>query len=686
MKRKFIAVFLASTMLLTAGCSANVALDEKGNVKVDGVSIEDLVDQLDDLEDSLGDYAEAHGYMDDGDDDDKDKDDKSADDKKVSESSELSDKVLKDLPTSWDLSELYADEDAFEADMKTVEELIPKIESLRGTLNSAEGILNEIEDPDMQKIWAITCKADMYTEFLSSLDTTDPWARKAKARFKEVDQKVSLAYVFEEPEIMEMPIEKRKEIFSDERFEPYAYSYKRYTDPDFKVLSEEASMVRTLMFPAINSEDTRSILDYVEVPKPTFKYPDGTEGTLTDDVYSNIIESSEYDHEFRKEIYGLHNSMRQPYANTYASLLEGAMKGNWADAQIYGFDSTLKKALHDTDVDPKVYDKIIDFTHEMLPKVYEYYEAKKQILGQDEMMLCDLNQSVTDYEPKKISYEDAVNIGRKGISVWGDEYLERFDKIITSPHVDVYPSRTKTTGAFEYLLGNETMPYVLYNFDGSESYISTIVHEMGHAVYSEFSAENQNEYNCSPGIFTHEVASTANEILFHKYMVENAKTKDEKLFWLDQEINLFLGTIVRQCMYSEFEDYCYKTIEKGGSLNVDEMAEKWLELEYLYYGDGMTILDDSGIDWARIPHLYYDYYLYKYATSLTYAASICNKVDEKGQEEVDAYIDFLKAGNTTDPASLLSIAGVDPLSNDTYDEAGELISELIDEFIETAGK
>ena len=569
--------------------------------------------------------------------------------------------------------------------MKRVEALIPRIESIRGTLNSAEGIQKMLEDPCCLEINAIIYKAIMYTSFLNSLDPTDAWAGKATARYNEVMQKLMLAEAFEEPEIMAMPLEKRREIFSDEKLAPYAYYMSSYTDPDYSVLSEEAKRVATLMENAQNNEKTHDIFDYVELPHPSFTYSDGTEATFTDEEYAKIVQSSEYDHEFRKEIYGLRNAMRQPYANTYASLLEGKMRSIWADAQIHNYDSSLEAALADSDVEPEIYDRIIKFAHDILPKVYEYYEARKEILGLDEMMICDLNQPVTGYSAKEISYEDAVNIGRKGISVWGDEYLDVFDKIITKPHIDVYPSDTKAAGAFEYLAGNQTTPYVLFNFDNSESYTSTIVHEMGHAVYSELSAENQNVYNNNPLIFTQEVASTANEIMLSKYMIENSATKEEKIFWLDKEIDLFLGALIRQCMYSEFEDYCYKTIENGGSLNASEMADKWLELQHLYYGDAITVFDDSGIDWARVPHFYNDYYVYQYATSITYAASICNKVDEKGQEEIDAYLEFLKAGNSASPSELLRIADVDPLADETYEEAGELISELIDEFIETAG-
>ena len=174
--------------------------------------------------------------------------------------------------------------------------------------------------------------------------------------------------------------------------------------------------------------------------------------------------------------------------------------------------------------------------------------------------------------------------------------------------------------------------------------------------------------------------------MFHKAKINDAKDDEEKLYWLDNEINLFLNTILTQCMYSEFEDYCYKTIENGGSLDASDMAEKWIELQKTYYGDQLTVYEDSGIGWARIPHLYYNYYVYKYASSLTYAASICEKVEDEGQDEIDAYLQFLKAGNSADPAALLDIAGVDPLDDETYESAQKLISDLIDEYIEALDK
>lgn len=596
-------------------------------------------------------------------------------------STKTENRILTDLPTTWDLTDIYKDYEAFDADMKHAEELIAQVGQFRGTLGSAEGIRNYLESPINLDIDAILAKAGMYAEFLNAINAADPKAQAVMAGFDDLKQKITIARAFFDTEIMEIPLEERRKMLSDEMLAPYAFYLHKYTDVDHKVLSEEAQAAETLMEVAVNGKKSFDIFDNVELIRPTFTYPDGTEGILTNTECSRILQNPDYDRRFRIDILSLRDSMRQPYRNTYASFLESEMRKNIAKARLRGFDTALDYALYNNDVDPAVYQRIIEFAHSLLPSVSDYYKTNKELLGLDEMKEADLIIPATGYDPGQISYEDAVNLGRLAVSVWGDEYLETFDRIITSPHIDVYPSDTKYSGAFEYLIGNETTPYVQYNFNGMTPYTSTIVHEMGHAVYSEFSAENQNTYNNFPGIFTQEVASTANELMFSKKMIESASSDEEKLYWLGHEIDLLITTLITQCKYSEFEDYCYKILESGGSLNGDDLNRKWLELTRLYDGGNVKIDDDSGIGWARIPHLYYNYYVYQYATSITYAASICNLVDKNGQDQIDDYIRFLKAGASVSPADSLRIANVDPLDDKTYEEAEALIKGLIDEYI-----
>ncbi len=589
-----------------------------------------------------------------------------------------------DLPTSWDLTEIYENLDVFEEDMKRVEELLPEVDKLRGTLNSVEGILNSVENPKIIEMKAILDKAAMFSELLEALDASDPMVIGVSSRFSEVSTEYDLAFSFYGPEIMEMSLEERKRIFSDKRLANYSFYFRNYTDNDYTVPSEEEAGAVTVLSTADNNSSIYGILDYIDRPQPYFTYPDGTRGVLSDTVYSRVVRSDKYDQSFRERLYKLRAMSRGQYKNTYAALLDGQMKFNWGRAQIYGYDSTLDMDLKEEAIEPEVYDRIIQFANSMGPKFSEYYKVKKEMLGLDKFMPCDIDFPVTTYSPGEVSYDEAAAVGRDAVLVWGDEYVKIFDEIITSPHVDVYPTDKKNTGEFETLMGNETLPFVSLNFDGTESYTSTIVHEMGHAVYSQLSAQFQNTYNNNPNAFTQEVASTANEIMFAQYMADSATTKDEKLYWLDQEIVLFWGTLMAQAQISEFEDYCYKVIEDGGTLNADDLSEKWLQLQRKYYGDNVTVPDYAGIDWARIPHLYYNYYVFKYATSITYAASICKQTEEKGQEEIDAYMRFLKAGNSASPSELLALAGVDPLDDATYEAAGELIGELIDEFISEA--
>ncbi|MCR5788957.1 MAG: hypothetical protein K6G83_03635 [Lachnospiraceae bacterium] len=592
-----------------------------------------------------------------------------------------SEDALSDLPTEWDLTELFADEAAFDADMDYLAEHASDLEAYRGTLNNADAILAITEDENILKLDDIYYRGTMYSAFLSSLDASDPWAKHVAARVQDGSMKYTMSSAFVTPEIMALPLEEREKIFSDERLAPYAYYYRRYTDPDWVTLSEETTQAEALLGTAADqSYNAYFVFDNVENKRPEITYPDGTVGTLTDEAYSQIMDSNEYDHDFRKEANLLRAAIRKPYENTYAELLAGEMKRNWAEAQIHGYDSTLAYFTDMNDVDPEIFYQIIDFAHSILPKFHAYYALRKERLGLEEIGTYDLTLPLNDYSVPLASYEDCVNLGREAIKSWGDEYLDTFDRIMTSGHIDAYPSDTKEGGAYEWLLGNKTLPYVMYNYDGTLGYVNTIVHEMGHAIYSEFSRENQNIYNCCPGIFTQEVASTTNELVLYKQLVENAADQEEREYWLDKEIELYANTLLFQCMLAEFEDYCYKTLEAGEALSPAAMNEKYVQLLETYFGDAVDILPEQGIDWARIPHFYKGYYVYQYATSLTFATAICEKVSED-ESEKEAYLNFLKAGCSAAPADLLKIACVDPADPATYESAKAYVEDLVDQLL-----
>ncbi|MCR5731398.1 MAG: hypothetical protein K6G51_00430, partial [Sphaerochaetaceae bacterium] len=373
-------------------------------------------------------------------------------------------------------------------------------------------------------------------------------------------------------------------------------------------------------------------------------------------------------------------SVYDQYDNTYAGLLENYIRSNCIESEIDGYDNYLEKALDDTGVTLDLYNNIIKFGRSIAPEMERYHEIKRQQLGFDQLKVADIYLASNGYTPKQVSYEDAVNTGREAIKVLGNDYMEKFDQVVTNSHVDVYPSDTKDNSAFTTAKGLVTFPYVLLNFNGSETYTGTLVHEMGHSCYYQFSSSSQHYFNQNPTLFTHEVAAIVNEFLFYNYMLENAKTKDEKTFWLETLIiDLFNGKIVRQCIYSEFEDWCYKTIESGDYLTADDMKSKFVELFREYY-PSLDVPDEYGTDWVRLDHFYYDYYVYQYATSSVYAAAIVDRILTLGQPAIDSYKEFLKAGNSRSIDELLQLAGVDPYDQSTYDFASEQLKRLVDEY------
>ena len=268
----------------------------------------------------------------------------------------------------------------------------------------------------------------------------------------------------------------------------------------------------------------------------------------------------------------------------------------------------------------------------------------------------------------------------EALGVLGDEYVATFTKIMESGHVDVYPSETKRSGAFETQPSSEYLPWMLFNYNGYSKDVSTIAHEGGHAVYSQFSVENQIPFYKSPTIFTQEVASTTNELLYYTYKMNHATNDDEKLYYLENLLTMFNGTFFTQMLYAEFEDKMYQTVESGMSLDAEELSDTYMELVDMYYGDTVKQFPDKRYGWATIPHFYYVYYVYQYASSVAYAASIAERISAGEEGAAEDYVSFLKLGGSASPEVLLDTAGINPLEKETYDKAMAHYKSLVDEY------
>lgn len=585
------------------------------------------------------------------------------------------------LPTTWDLTSVYASVDEWQADYDTVMGMLNNYEQYRGTLNTAQGIYDYQQFSWFTELTRLQNKLNLYAQLGSSLDSTDPVFAQLNAKLSAMSVKEAQLTAFADPEIFALPMEEREAIFSDPLFADYTYVERRFTDPKSQPLGEEANAAMATISMALGYPyKAFERMEYVEMPYQTVTMPDGTVQELTEAAYADIIHSGEYSREFKAEVNKLFCSRAKDYINTMATLLEGNARQAYASALLSHFESTREAQLHDYDVDPVVYDMLIECAHDGIEDYQRYYRAHARGLGLDEQYPFDMATYVSDFNPGKIEYEDAVAEVIDALGVLGEDYIETFKTILSSGHVDVYPTDTKTTGAFETQPSTDYLPWVLFNYNGYSNDVSTIAHEMGHAMYDALTTENQPKQYRSPTIFTQEVASTTNELIYYNYKVSHAANDDEKLYYLQNALDLFTGTFFNQVLFAEFEDDFYKIVEAGDALDGEALSDRYLELLDAYRGDSVISFPETKYRWAEIPHFYDTYYVYQYATSISYAASIARGILDGRENAVEDYLNFLKAGRSADPQTLLSIAGVDPLKEETYRAAMDYFKGLVDEY------
>ncbi|WP_026493184.1 M3 family metallopeptidase [Butyrivibrio sp. XPD2002] len=586
-------------------------------------------------------------------------------------------------PTAWDLTILYKSEKEFNEDYEKAKSLLAQIEDFKGTLNTAENINEYFQFVEFSEFKELTSKMEVYADMGTYLNPSDSKFQEMCAKIITLDAEKNKATAFADPEICSMSLADRKKIFSDPIFKGKEYRYRKYTDPNFKCLTEdEKKVVATLSIGQDYALNIYNIFYNIENPNPMITMPDGTEQELTTQLYEDIVHSKDYDDSLKEQANKILLTREKGYINTYAALLEEKCKQAYAMAQLEGFDSTIDKAFYDTDISTDVFYMLVDAAHEGCSDFQRYLELHKKGLGLEKQYAYNMATPVSDFDPGKKEYDDAVDEVIDSLSVLGTDYTDLFKKIITSDQVDVYPTSTKSSIQFMSQEYKNELPWVFLNYNGHPDSISAIAHEMGHACYGEFSTENQPAEFNEPSIFTHEVASITNEIIHYNYMIEHSKDNEEKLYYLEELITLYSNTFFYQMMYSEFEDYLYKTVESGSSIDAEAASDKWAEIFKTFRGDKIISFPDSKYRWTTIPHFYYVYYVYQYAADITYANYIAGRINSGEKGAVDEYMEFLKSGSSASPADLLKKTGVDPLSKSTYDEMLKTYKSLVDEYEE----
>ena len=581
-----------------------------------------------------------------------------------------------DKQYTWDLDVIYSSNKEFDDDYNNVKELINQISKYEeNMMDNSDNFYNTI--CLSFEIERIIDKLYSYTSLSFDLDTSNNECQDLCEKVGNLHSDYAKASYFIVPSVLKCDRDVIRGYFYEEpRLKEYEksindiYRYKEHTlsDKEEKVLSSIGKMIG-------NSYDTYELFKDCDMSFEEIEDENGKKIELTNSNYSLYIESK--DRNVRKNAFETLYMEYKKYANTFASLLSTNMKELTTISRISNYNSAIERSLFADKVSVQVYDNLIDSVHSNISYIYDYYKLKKDILGLDELHLYDIYVPIVNDYDKKYSYEEAKDIIIKVLSVFGEEYVNKVKEALDSRWIDVYPTKNKRTGG--YSGGSyDTYPYILLNYQDKYNDMSTLIHEMGHSMHSYYSRKYNNYQDSEYRIFVAEVASTVNELLLSRYMIEHSDSKEEKLFILNNLMELYRATIYRQTMFAEFEKKISYLIDNDEALTAEKLSNIYYDLNKFYFGDDVVVDNEIRYEWERIPHFYYNFYVYKYATGLSAASVIVKNILGGTDGAVDKYIEFLKCGSTKSPLESLKVAGVDLTDKTVIDAALEEFKEVID--------
>ena len=579
----------------------------------------------------------------------------------------------------WDLTPIFSSEDDFNNLYKDVESKIEKFKSHEKIMgNNEESFYNAIND--YYKISRDLDKLQVYTDLLSDIDTSNNNNQALKLKVINLLDKWNKATFFITPTILKKDYKEIENFYEEEpKLKEYETIIKREFRYKEHILSDIEEKLLSSMTKMFNKNyETYELLKDSDITFGNITDENNKEVELTCSNYSIYIESS--NRRVRKEAFATLYSTYKQFINTFASTLSGNINENVTIAKIKKFPSTLNWCLYADELDETIYNNLINTVSDNMNTLYKYYALKKDLLNLEELHLYDIYTPIVKNFDKKYPYEEAKKIVLKALSVLGDDYIEVLKNGLDNNWVDVYPTKAKRTGGYS---GGcyDTAPYILLNYFDKYNDMSTLAHEAGHSMHSYYTRSNNSYQYGDYSIFVAEVASTVNEILLSKYLLKTSNSKEEKLFILDNLMSLFKATIYRQTMFAEFEQKIYFDAENDIPLTADYLSSVYYELNKKYFGDDVVIDDDIKYEWARIPHFYYNFYVYKYATGLSAACHIANDILSGKEHAVDNYKEFLKCGSKKSPIESLKLAGVDLSKKEVVESAISMFNDTIDEFI-----
>lgn len=581
---------------------------------------------------------------------------------------------------TWDLTKIFSSDQEFDEKYLELSEKLKKSEKYKGTLDQgASQFLDAIEF--VLSVYRQTEIIYVYAHLKNDQDTGNTEYQALYARASSLFSKVSEAVSWFEPEILQLSDERIWQYFKEEpKLEVYRHYIQQIVDNRAHVLSaDQESLLAGAgeIFEA--SSDTFAVLNNADLVFPTIEGENGEKVQLSHGVYGQLLEST--DRSVREAAFKGLYSVYEQFRNTFASTLSTHIKGHNFKAKVRNYSSAREASLSNNHIPESVYDTLVAVVNKHLPLLHRYMELRKRLLEVEKLHMYDLYTPVLGEAPITFTYEEAKEKALEALKPMGEEYMTIVEKAFSERWIDVVENKGKRSGA--YSSGSyDTNPYILLNWHDTLDQLFTLVHEMGHSVHSYFTRSNQPYVYGDYSIFLAEIASTTNENILTEYLLETEKDPHVRAYVLNHYLDGFKGTVFRQTQFAEFEHFMHTEDEKGVPLTSEYLSDSYGKLNAKYYGPAVEEDPEIKFEWSRIPHFYYNYYVFQYSTGFSAASALAKRILSQEPDALENYLAYLKAGNSDYPVEVMKKAGVDMTQAAYIEDAMSMFEQRLNELEE----
>ena len=590
---------------------------------------------------------------------------------------EVKDRKDIDVKDTWNLESIYANNELWEEDYAALEKDAAEFAKLKGAIEADVSKIPAVLDA-YYGLHRRLSKLSVYARMRFDQDTTDSTYQTMSAKIGSLGVKIGAASAFVEPEILSYSKEQLEA--AEKENERTAYYGRKIEEmlrgQEHTLDAEKEELLAAAGDMAEAPDDIFSVLMNADMKYPDIVLEDGTHLPLTNSTYISYMESP--DRAVRegafKTLYGQIASLK----NTFAAIYRGNLKQAKFYAQSRKYSSARAMYLADSNVPESVYDNLLSAVHEALPMMYRYVAVRKKVLGVDKLHMYDVYTPIVAAQNQTYEFEQAKQMVLEALKPMGEDYLSHAREGLENRWIDIYPNKGKKGGAYSWGC-YDSQPFILLNYTKNLDSVFTLIHEMGHSIHSYYSRTAQDYAYSDHKIFVAEVASTCNECLLMHDLLEKTTDKEQRKYLLNHYLDSFKGTLFRQTMFAEFEKTAHDYCAQGKPLTAEALSQMYLELNQKYFGPDMEKDEEIAYEWMRIPHFYTPFYVYQYATGYSAAVALSAKILKEGKPAVDAYMSFLKGGESKDPIDLLKMAGVDMTTEKPVADALALFGELVTE-------